>query len=102
MKILFLPHCLNPELSEKIRDNATSKGYNIHIVGGSSEVEKILEKESNIEEIVGVACKKELKLASEYTESLKYKGVIRKSIELTTDGCKDTEVNLDEVLRTLE
>lgn len=104
MKILFLPQCLKQELSEKIKQVAKSKGYEIHTVAGGSMVKNILKEYKNqkIDEIVGIACKDELKLAIEYTKPLANNGTQVKTIQLLKDGCKNTEVNLDEVIEKLK
>lgn len=101
-KILFLPHCLNKEQAEQIKTQAEKKQYEVCIVPGGSIIIKILEKYPKIEKIIGVACKNEIKLSKEYTRKLKNKGTIIKEILLSTDGCKNTQVNLNKVLRELK
>lgn len=100
-RLLFLPHCLNKDCSKKLIKEGGERGYKVYIVPGSSMVEKILSKYDNIDKIVGIACGKELELAMEYTSHLSVKGVKIEKVKLSKDGCKNTEVNLEEVLKIL-
>lgn len=101
IKLLFLPHCLKKEYFQKIKEAGEKKGYEVHIVNGSSIIKKILIGVESIGEIVGIACKDEIKLALEYTKPLADKGTIIKTVTLSKDGCKDTEVSLDKALEAL-
>ena len=102
VKLLFLPHCLNNALSENISEEARKRGYEVYIVPGGSKVKNIIGKYGNecIDKIVGVACDDEIDLASKF---LKESGLSGKtfSIRLETDGCKNTSVDLEEVLKIL-
>ncbi len=101
IKLLFLPHCLKKEFIAKLSEEGEKRGYKVFIAPGGSIIEKILREYEKIDKILGIACEKEIKLAMEYTKGLSEKGTIIKSIELSKDGCKDTEVDLDEVLEVL-
>jgi len=102
VKLLFLPHCLNKEQAQLIKMEGKKKGYEVFVTPGGSMVKKILLQFEKIDEIVGVACGDELKIALEYTSDLAKKNTIVKPIHLLKDGCKDTEVSLTEVLQALQ
>ena len=106
IKLLFLPHCLNPEYIEPLKQAGIEKGYETHVVGGGSIVKNMLmqkyQKGENIEKVIGIACGDELKLAASYTKPLAERGVELVAVQLTKDGCKDTEVNLEEALAAIE
>ena len=99
VKLVFLPHCLNQEQKEEIKHSAESLGYEVQVVGGGSAVKKKLQKYSNIDKVIGIACQDELKLAKEYTKPFNDKIII--SIPLITEGCKNTKINLEEILSVL-
>jgi len=108
-KILFLPQCLrNGNCKAKmgkygyecrdccsckafrIKTYAEGLGYRVFIVPGGSMVLKIIE-EFKPKAVAGIACLKELVLAMENIK-LPCQG-----IELFRDGCRETDVSLDEV-----
>jgi len=101
IKLLFLPHCLKSEYLERLKKEGKKRDYNIHVVGGSSAVKKILAECQKINKIVGIACEDEIRLAMDYTRDLRKKGVEIKAIRLLVDGCKDTEGNLEEAVNAL-
>ncbi len=93
-RTLFLSHCLRAEQKAEIQKFAENLGYNVHIVGGGSIVLKLIKKEMP-RAVVGIACYPELKMAvGELDLPLQV-------IELETDGCKDTTVNVAEAKRIL-
>lgn len=100
-KLLFLPHCLKREYLRKLEKRGKERGYQTYVVPGGSRVKKILNKYSKIDEIVGIACEDETNLALEYTKHLAQNGTTINIINLSKDGCKDTEVNLEEALKAL-
>jgi hypothetical protein len=116
-KIVFLPQCLRNSKTCKavlgptgwicrkcsghkkckvyrIKKKAESLGYMVFIVPGGSMVFKIIEK-LKPRAVLGVACMKELIMA---TEAL---GIPAQGIQLLRDGCVNTDVNLEDVFRTL-
>jgi len=102
MKILFLPHCLKKEYIQKLKEKGETMNYTVYVVPGSSMVKKILTQYTSIDKIVGVACEDELELTKGYTKNIKNKGAQIRKIKLLTDGCEDTEVNLEEVIGALK
>jgi hypothetical protein len=101
VKLLFLPHCLREDYKIKLKEEAEKKEYKVYIAHGGSIVKKILSGFSKIDRIVGIACNDEIKLALEYTKPLAESGTIIKTINLSKDGCKDTEVDLSSSLQIL-
>lgn len=101
IKLLFLPHCLKKDYLQKLKKEGEKRNYKIHVVGGGSAVKKILKKYQKIDKIVGVACGDEIKLAADYTKNLKNKGTKTKAIKLSKSGCKNTKVNIKEVVTAL-
>lgn len=101
VKLLFLPHCLREEYKLKIKKEGENKGYTVYIAHGGSIVKKILSEFSKVDRIVGIACNDEIKLALEYTQPLADNGTIIKTVTLLKDGCKDTEVDLNEAVKVL-
>jgi hypothetical protein len=113
--IIFLPQCLRKSAKCKARLGgegyecvACSKdckasavkrlgeavGYSVFIVPGGSMVGKIVEKYKP-KAVVGVACIKELVMA---LDELK---IPTHAIELTKDGCINTDVDIDDVKAAL-
>ncbi len=45
-KLLFLPHCLKQNISDKLLKYGEEKNYDVYIVPGSSRVKKILNEYS--------------------------------------------------------
>lgn len=103
-KLLFLPHCLNQEQKDKIILAGKQQGFEVHVAGGGSVVKNILKEKQNdkIEKIIGIACKDELELAKKYTKPAKENGTKVIPIKLKTNGCKNTIVDLNEVLKSLK
>jgi len=100
-KLLFLPHCLNKKSLKILKQGGEKRNYKIHIVRGGSIVKKILKTYPKIEKSVGVACEDQINLAINYTKHLKDNETEIKSIQLSQDGCKNAEVNLENVLNNL-
>ncbi len=115
-KLIFLPHCLrSTECPAKLashgyncincgrckigafKKTAEEKGYNVFIVPGGSMVKKILE-DFDDPEVIGVACQSELK---EGNELVKKKKIKAKSLQLSKDGCVNTEVDFDKLYNML-
>ena len=116
-KILFLPQCLRKQNCKavltkkgfvcngceykdkckiyKIINKAEKLGYKTFIVPGGSMVMNIIE-ELKPKAVAGVACLKELVLAAENITNIPIQG-----IELTKDGCVNTDVDLKQVFNIL-
>ncbi|UCD07482.1 MAG: DUF116 domain-containing protein [Candidatus Aenigmatarchaeota archaeon] len=115
-KIVFLPQCLrnsncktkltkfgyvcngcgnhNACKAYRIKSKAESLGYRVFITPGGSMVLKIIKK-LKPRAILGVACMKEIVMAM---ENLNIPG---HAVELTRDGCVNTDVKISEILRIL-
>jgi len=114
-KIIFLPQCLrnsrkckakigefgyecidccNCKVSQ-IKKEAEALGYRVCIVPGGSMVGKIIKKASP-KAVVGVACMKELVMA------LDELSIPAQSVELSKDGCVDTDVDLESVMDVIK
>jgi hypothetical protein len=104
MKILFLPHCLREDLKEEIRERVGDT-YDIHVVPGGSRVKMIvdeaIERGEDIEKIVGIACGCEIKLANDYFKKIDFSQDKIFAVQLSKDGCKNTEVDLEDVWNVL-
>jgi len=114
-KILFLPQCLRNSKNCKarlgefgykcieccnckasqIKKKAEALGYRVFIVPGGSMVGKIVKK-LRPDAVVGVACMKELAMA------LDELNMPTQSVELSRDGCVDTDVELETVMSFLK
>lgn len=111
-KAIFLPHCLRHKdcparMKEDglacincgkcgigpFRKDALDAGYNIYICPGGSMVKSIIEN-NGFKEVIGVACGFELKEAHGFLKGKKLKV---KSVQLSKDGCVNTEVDWDKV-----
>ncbi len=90
-------HCGNCDLSEIVSE-AEKLGYRTYIVPGGSLVFKIWTKNPP-KAALGVACYFEL---SEALEKIGHMGVPAIGVPLERDGCKDTKVNVQEVLRVMK
>ncbi len=102
VKLLFLSHCLIKDSQERLKDEAEERGYEVYVVPGGSLIRKIVQTYlGDIEKIVGVACKEEIGLAIDYLE--RYSILDNKvfTVELSSNGCKNTTVNLEKVLNVL-
>jgi len=100
-KILFLPHCLRENQMKYLEAEGLSRGYEIYIVGGGSQVKKILgENFAGIGKIVGVACEDEIEKIGEFLGQ-NYFGVEVASVALMKSGCENTFVNLEKVAGVL-
>jgi hypothetical protein len=115
-KIVFLPQCLrNSDCKAKviktgydctgcgnknkckvytIKNKAESMGYRVFITPGGSMVVNIIKK-FKPRAILGVACMKEIVMAMEHIP------LPGQAIELTKNGCVNTDVKINEVLDTL-
>jgi len=102
-KFLFLPHCLVENIRDRIKEEAKKRGYEVYILKGGSILKKIFENysPSNIKKIIGVACQKEIGLAKESLTEINIPIEKIFSVELSCDGCTNTEVNLENVLKVL-
>ena len=114
-KILFLPQCLRnskrckARLGEsgyqcvdccnckasQIKKQAGALGYSVFIVPGGSMVSKIT-KRVRPEAVAGVACIKELVMALDELR------VPTQSVQLSRDGCVDTDIELDRIMDVLK
>jgi uncharacterized protein len=113
-KILFLPHCLRKSQNCKakidkegyncvfcnkdckvgiIKKYAEQKGYKVIIAPGGTIVKNIIKKHKP-KIIIGICCRKEVELAFDYLKN--YKGIVD-YVELSKDGCVNTDVNLNKV-----
>ena len=115
MKILFLPHCLRNSKAcpnkyneeglicnnshdcaiNRLKKFAETLNFKVFIAPGGSLVEKLVKK-LNPEFVVGVACDNEIAMARQFLDG-KYK-----SIELLVDGCINTKVDEEEVMKVLK
>jgi len=108
VKLLFLPHCLNKNLSRKITKRGKDEGYEVYVVPGGSRVKRIIEEYisrtidriEGIEKIVGVACQEEVDLALRYFTEIELREKVF-AVNLIDDGCKNTRVDLEKVLEIL-
>lgn len=82
----------------KLKDDAKKYGYDFYIVTGSSFVKHVL-KEKNYDGALLIACDYEL---NKVMMGLKGKNLITYGIPMLNDGCFNTEVEYDEVIKTLE
>ncbi len=101
-KLLFLPRCLNKEQLEKLKKAGKRASYKVYITNGSSIIKKILKKFKKIDKIIGIACRDEINLAEQYTKYLRKKGTETIEINLLKDGCKNTEVNLQQAINKIK
>ncbi len=116
-KIVFLPHCLrksgcNAKVEKNvgyqcngcenhrkckiyaIKNEAEAKGYRVFVTPGGSMVLGIVNR-LKPRAVIGVACMKEIVIA---LDNLK---IPLQSIELSRDGCVNTDVKMSKVLDTL-
>jgi hypothetical protein len=121
-RALLLPHCsrkyldkrcqasFNPETSsyncqhcspDCLINQATrigvDAGYDVYVLPGGSCINKIVEKNS-YEGVVGVACCEEMKLGSEYLESV---GIPGQAVPLIKNGCSNTSFNINSLMKIL-
>jgi len=102
VKLLFLSHCLVKDYQERLKDEAEERGYKVYIVPGGSLVKKIIQTYlKDVEKIVGVACEEEIGLARDYLKKSQILANKMFAIELSTNGCKNTTVDLEKVLNVL-
>lgn len=103
VKLLFLPHCLRKDLSQKIKSSAEKKGYEVHIAPGGSRVKQIFENygQENIEKVAGIACDAEIELMLTYADHIGFSREKIFHIPLEEDGCRKTTVELSTVLEGL-
>ena len=93
-RTLFLSHCIRKDLKAEIKEYAEKLGYAVHVVGGGSIVHKIISRE-NPQAVVGVACHLELEMAVDRLD------IPLQVVELETDGCKNTLVNVEAAKQVL-
>jgi hypothetical protein len=116
-RALFLPHCMcqsdvcEAKNTDKgficqecgacgicdIKSEAENLGYTTYTVGGGGIIHKIL-KNTRHKAIMGVACPFEL---SEGLKKVSAAGLPAIGILLATDGCLDTEADMDKVFSAL-
>jgi hypothetical protein len=116
-RAVFLPQCLRSstsckaELSEfgytckrcgacpipKILDAAGERGYKIYIVPGGSMVFNIVKKTQPLA-CIGVGCYPELEDA---IAKLGRAGIPTQAVPLLRDGCKDTQVDVERIIKVL-
>ena len=94
-RIVYISHCIKKKLQAKIKQEAEKLGYAVLVVGGGSQVKKTIQ---NYKAAVGVACKDELEDFERIKEKL---GCPVQTVQLTKEGCKNTEDNLQDVYKTL-
>lgn len=82
----------------KLRDDAKKYGYDLYIVTGSSFVKHVL-KVKNYDAALLIACDYEL---NKVMMGLKGKKLVTYGIPMLNDGCFNTKVEYDEVIKTLE
>lgn len=89
---VFLPHCLEKTFRQGVKE--LLKNYNfkkVFIVGGPSQLYKILESDATIKGLIGIACLSEIESAARNISLPKI------AIKLQSDGCKKTTVSLTEL-----
>ncbi|MFH1447540.1 MAG: DUF116 domain-containing protein [Candidatus Micrarchaeota archaeon] len=116
-RIVFIPHCLRNIKAckatsgeegfrcakcggcviEKIVSECEKNGMKYFMVGGGSIVLNIIENHKP-KAVLGVACYNELKMALEKTGE---KNIITQVVLLSKDGCINTEVDLNEVIKKI-
>ena len=103
VKLLFLPHCLREDISKSIIRKAEERNYEIYIANGGSMIKKVIKNYNlnEIEKIVGVACKDEIYLASNYFKKIKFNREKLFSVALFKEGCKNTLVDIEKLLNVL-
>ncbi len=82
----------------ELKDDAKKYGYDLYIVTGSSFVKHVL-KVKNYDAALLIACDYEL---NKVMMGLKGKNLITYGIPMLNDGCFNTKVEYDEVIKTLE
>jgi hypothetical protein len=93
-RMLFISHCIQQPLRDELVHFAEQLGYRVNIVGGGSIVLKTIAR-AEPAAVVGIACYPELEMA------IKEITIPFQAVLLDTDGCKDTEVNLEQAKRIL-
>jgi uncharacterized protein len=115
-KLVFLPQCLRDSKNCKAKINedgyvcakcsleckarqvkelAEKLGYRVFLVPGGSMIKTVIDREGP-KAVMGVACIKELNMAFDEIK-LPVQGV-----ELSRDGCVNTDVNLEDVRKVLD
>ena len=116
-RLLLVPHCMRsldcPASStrfgiecvscgkcifSRMKEDAERFGYALYIVAGSSYIRHIVKKESADGALL-VACHYEL---NKVMRSLKSKNIVTYGVPLLNDGCYATEVDYDNLIRTME
>jgi hypothetical protein len=121
-KALLLPHCARERMDKQCmadfmadvptyeckncRKNclinqattlAKAKGYDVYVIPGGACSEKIL-KDGKYDGVVGVACGMELKMGLGLLKKL---GIPGQGIFLTKNGCSNTQLNLQNLVKVL-
>ena len=87
--------CSNTCKARKIKEMSEGLGYRTFIVPGGSMVSRVI-KELKPKAVLGVACKKELIMAFDEIN------VVTQGIELLKDGCVNTDVDIESVMKMLK
>jgi hypothetical protein len=90
-------HCSQDCLVNRAVSFAEKKGYDVHILPGSSCVPKIL-KAKHYEGIVGVACGEEIRSSGEILNGV---GVAGQAVPLIKNGCSNTILDLKALFEIL-
>ena len=117
VKLVFLPHCLrSTECKAALKEEgyeclscgkcriwefqkkAKEKEYKVYIVPGASMIKKILKNYDSPEVVIGVACDTEIREGAKLMKKMK---INAKSLKLTKDGCVNTEVDFDKLIKML-
>ncbi len=116
-RVIFLPQCLrHPDCKARcdpllgyeckicgkceigtICKEAKKRGFEVYVIPGGSFVKKII-KERQPESCIGVACYPELSESMQGASPF----MIVQGISLLKDGCYNTKVDVDEVIRKME
>ncbi len=80
-----------------LKEEAERLGYKFYIVPGGSFVKRII-KAKKPKAALGVACHRDLNMGM---HEISRKSCAVMGVPLMKDGCVETEVNLDEILRTM-
>ena len=116
-RLLLTPHCMRsldcPAAStrfgiectscgkcifSRMKVDAEKFGYTLYIVAGSSYIRHIVKKDSADGALL-VACHYEL---NKVMRALKSKNIVTYGVPLLNDGCYATEVDYDNLIRTME
>jgi hypothetical protein len=95
---------LNGSERSYLQGVAKSKGYEVHWSYGSTQVRRVVfeRKEAGIEKIVGVACNEQIESMMGYLNDAGIELSKVRHVALSQVGCKNTGVNVMEVVRLLD